>query len=691
VLERPGDGLPRAQGRPGARHADEGGSLQGRLDTMRATTEAVYKVIDVLGRVTTVQEAARAALDTLRETFGWLYGSFWTLDPEERVLKFAVDSGSINEEFRRATLQARFHEGEGLPGRAWKSRDLFFQPDLEREQEFLRAREARRAGVRSGVAFPILDGGQVVGTMDFFTTETLDPFDERLEALRNVGRLVSNTLYVLRVAEDAALATADSQAVNLVIERVGRAGTAEEAARAALDTLRETFGWLHGTFWRLDPEENVLKFAVDSGSINEEFRRATLQARFREGEGLPGRAWQTRDLLFEPDLGNSRQFLRASVARQTGVKSGVFFPVLDEEETLHGTIELLTTETRALSQRRLSALRNVGRLVSAAIGRISKLAELVDAEQRQRAMTAQLREILALVDQTSRTIAGSSGQLSSASQRMGGVADQTLAQANAASAVAEQVSANAQTVAAGVEEMGVSIKEIAANASEAAKVASTAVAAADTTNSTVARLGESSAEIGKIIKVITTIAGQTNLLALNATIEAARAGEAGKGFAVVANEVKELAKETARASEDIGRKIGAIQRDTAEAVQAIDQIGAVIKQINEIQRAIAGAVEEHTATTGEIAETLTEAAQGSKEIAQNISAVARAASQTTEGVAEIQQASSALARLSSELHTLVGRSGLDAANAPAHARGSPGHDRPAVPPSPENHAAPGRR
>src|SRR5437868_14229072 len=163
--------------------------------------------------------------------------------------------------------------------------------------------------------------------------------------------------------------------------------------------------------------------------------------------------------------------------------------------------------------------------------------------------------------------------------------------------------------------MNASIREIAKNASEAARVAGTAVKVAETTNGTIAQLGVSSAEIGQVTKAITSIAQQTNLLALNATIEAARAGEAGKGFAVVANEVKELAKETARATEDIGQKIEAIQRDAHGAVQAIAQIGAIIHQIDDIQNTIASAVEEQTATTAEMGRNVGEAATRSSEIA----------------------------------------------------------------------------
>jgi methyl-accepting chemotaxis protein len=221
------------------------------------------------------------------------------------------------------------------------------------------------------------------------------------------------------------------------------------------------------------------------------------------------------------------------------------------------------------------------------------------------------------------------------------------------SAAAEQISRSVETVSAGSEEMGASIREISQNATEAARVASDAVAITASTSATMNKLGESSAEIGNVIKVITSIAEQTNLLALNATIEAARAGEAGKGFAVVASEVKDLAQETARATEDISRRVEAIQADTNGAVTAIEEISRVIARISDFQTTIASAVEEQTATTSEMNRSVSEAASGTGEIAENITGVAEAARITSQGVTESQQATADLARMSQELNTLV--------------------------------------
>jgi len=283
-------------------------------------------------------------------------------------------------------------------------------------------------------------------------------------------------------------------------------------------------------------------------------------------------------------------------------------------------------------------------------------------------MAETLSASMGSIGQNSQALASSAEQLTAVSQQMTSNAEETSAQSNVVSAAAEQVTKNLQTVATATEEMTASIKEIAKNANEAAAVATAAVKTAETTNATVAKLGQASNEIGQVIKVITSIAQQTNLLALNATIEAARAGEAGKGFAVVANEVKELAKETAKATEDITQKIEAIQSDTKGAVDAIGEISTVITQINDISNTIASAVEEQTATTNEIARNVTEAAEGGKQVGQNIEAVATAAKSTTSGASDTQNAASELARMAAELQTLVGQFKFDGAGgAPARA------------------------
>ena len=285
--------------------------------------------------------------------------------------------------------------------------------------------------------------------------------------------------------------------------------------------------------------------------------------------------------------------------------------------------------------------------------------EIGDMAKALNQMLHNLNASMAAMGESSTALASSSEELSAVSHQMSAAAEETATQSNVVAAAAEQVTQNLQSVATATEEMGSSIKEIAKNANEAARVATSAVQTAETTNATVAKLGDSSAEIGQVIKVITSIAQQTNLLALNATIEAARAGEAGKGFAVVANEVKELAKDTAKATEDISRRIEAIQSDTRGAVEAIGQISGIINQINDISNTIASAVEEQTATTNEITRNIHEAARGGSQVAENIGAVAQAAKSTTQGANDTQTASGELARMAAELQKVVAQFKFD--------------------------------
>jgi methyl-accepting chemotaxis protein len=617
------------------------------LDEANTNTRAVLQVVEAISRASTLDEAIRAALDTVKGAFSMAYASYWTVDPKERVLKFALESGSVNEEFRRVTANARFREGEGLSGRAWRQRDLFFTADIGQMTDCCRAPVAQRAGVKSGICFPIIVAGQVVGTMDFFALETLTPSSERLETLRGVGNLVSAAME--RVEKDATnarfMGMMNSQAASVTFANPEY--KIVYLNDPAIQMLRKVEQFLPVK------ADQIVGQNIDIFHKNPAHQRKLLG----NPSNFPLRGQikigpETFELIANPVYDDRRNLLGTLVSWECVTEK------LANEKLIKDNTEREKQHAEELRAKVDSILANVN---AAAQGDLTQEVEVCGTDtigqmgEALNQLLANLRDSIFSISQNAVALGTSSEEMSSVSGQMKGNAEETAAQSNVVSAAAEEVSKNVQTVSTAVEEMSASIKEIAKNASEGAKIATSAVQMANSTNDTITKLGQSSTEIGQVIKVITTIAGQTNLLALNATIEAARAGEAGKGFAVVANEVKELAKKTAEATEDISRKIEAIQTDTKGAVEAIKQISLIIGQINDLSNSIAGAVEEQTATTNEMARNVTEAAKGASEIAQNITAVAQAAQSTTEGAGNVQTASGELSRMAADLQELVGR------------------------------------
>lgn len=475
--------------------------------------------------------AHRTVVDALSAALRLAYGAVW-LPAGGGEFRLAFETGDITPTMSAAWARAgvRFDDSGGLGGLALRRKEPITSDDGGELPSCLRWQAASGAGARHGAFVPVLDQGQVIGVHEYYSSDALPFFGARSETWKALSSVVSSAC--VRAQHAAALKQIldDQVAVTTVVGNVGEARDEAAALRTALETVRTAFGWAYGSFWALDHEANVLRFQTESGSAGEEFRTVTLAASFAEGVGVSGRAWQRRDLVFVPDLAEVTDCVRAPAAQRAGVRSGVCFPIICGGHVI-GTMDFFVTETIALSESRASALRNVATLVS------------------------QRLEVLR----------------------------RTEADAGNARALLETVS------------------RLREAASTAGQVADDAVAQVSTMTTEVEALGQASAAIGEVIAVISGIADQTNLLALNATIEAARAGERGKGFAVVASEVKELARETAKATQRVTDQIAALQASSETVSAGIHTTSEIIGELDAVQARIGEVLEEQVsmATTFE--------------------------------------------------------------------------------------------
>ncbi|MEZ4445597.1 MAG: methyl-accepting chemotaxis protein [Polyangiaceae bacterium] len=666
-----------------------------------------------------ISDVVAAAVGAVLEAFQWPHATVFEVDHGAEVLRVSDEVGSFGRAFAKAGKDHEELAGQGIAGRAWAAHEVYYSDDLSELGQSPRGKAAKRAGATHAVAVPVVVAERVEAVIELYSSEAPAVSRERRRVLAAVANIVAARLGALQQPEGAGDGSmlshmhtiVDNAPFNVMLaDPDGVIRYINKASERTLKTIehllpckvgevvgntfdqfhqnpKKTRGVVaatrssqHGAIINLGDEKLELSVSGINGDDGEYLGTMVTWSVVTAKVELEAEAARIRSMvenapinimLADPDgiiqymnpasrktlesiehllpckvkdiVGNSFDQFHKNPAHQRAFAA-------DPKRLPHNAIISLGDEKLDLM---VSAIYGASGEYIGPMVTWSVVTDKLRAEENMRIVREQIAE-------HAQTLGASAAELSATSVQMGGTADQTSQNANLVLSAAQEVTDNVQTVASGAEEMSASIKEIAKSANEAARVANQAVAAAEATNDTVSKLGVSSEEIGKVVKVITSVAQQTNLLALNATIEAARAGEAGKGFAVVANEVKELAKETAKATEEIAQKIEAIQKDTQGAVQAIGEIGTIIGQINDLQNTIASAVEEQTATTNEIARNVAEAARGSSEIAENMGGLAAGAQETAQGASDTNAAANGLAKLATELEELVQRLKSDA-------------------------------
>ncbi|WP_432513001.1 methyl-accepting chemotaxis protein [Kineococcus sp. SYSU DK001] len=483
--------------------------------------EAVLAALD--SGVTTELDAQLACVRALVQALDLSYGGVWLPGPDGRF-HLAAEVGPLARALAATRDVVAAGAGDGCVGKALSTRQPVQCDDSAQVRDCPRWRAARAAGAGSGGHLPVVEDGRVVAVHEYYAVAELPFFGGRAEKWQAITRVAA---HARRRALDTALLQEtlnDRAAVTTVVTEVGAAADQDGALRKALETVRKAFGWAYGSYWALDPATGTLRFKVESGSAGEEFRRVTLSASFAEGVGLSGRAWRQRDLVFVRDLAEVTDCVRAPAAQRAGVKSGVCFPILSEGQVV-GTMDFFATDVIELSESRASSLRNVQQLVSQ---RLDVLRRVEDEAANS----------AALLDTVSR------------------LRDAVL---------------------------------------DAGRVADSANGRASSMTGEVDALTAASAAVGEVIRIISGIADQTNLLALNATIEAARAGELGRGFAVVASEVKDLARETADATQRVSQQIAGIQASSSSVSTGITETAAIIHELDAVQARISDVIEEQVA------------------------------------------------------------------------------------------------
>jgi methyl-accepting chemotaxis protein len=543
------------------------GHTSNDLIESRMNTQVIVQVLSAVNRAKSVPELMKAALDAVRSVFEWAYGSYWTIDSSDNTLRFALDSGNVSDEFRQASRDSRFHEGMGLSGRAWRNRDFFFTPDIGTMTDCPRAPLAKRLGVKSGMCFPIIVNGAVIGTMDFFTTYVFEPTQERQEVMRTVASIISSGVAKFETARIQSML--DQAPINVIF------ADHEFKIRYLNPTSIKTLQKLD-KYLPIRPEQ-MLGQSIDIFHKNPDHQRRLIS----DPRRLPHQANiqvgpETLSLLVSPILDQERKPVgamltweiitdRIRMEKEIKENNDRQQQLAEEEkrrgEELRGKVDAILEVVQMVADGDFS--REVPDLGDDAVGQMGLALN--------QAMTS-IRQTLEQVKEVANSLVIAAQELASASTEI--------------SSGAQEQASSLEETASSLEEMTATIRQNSDSAQQARQFAEGSREVAEKGGSVVSsaveamnEINRSSKKISDIIITIDEIAFQTNLLALNAAVEAARAGEQGRGFAVVAAEVRNLAQRSAGAAKEIKGLIQDSVRKVETGSDLVNQSGLTLNEI----------------------------------------------------------------------------------------------------------------
>jgi methyl-accepting chemotaxis protein len=610
--------------------------------------QATSATLFVLAQAVSPIDAVERALEALRASFGWELGVYWTLSEDEQFHGFSLCSGEAPPILLEHLKGAKAKSGSGVVGRAFKRGDVAIGEARADSSDDPIGSAVARAGYVMQIAVPILLGQKVVGIMLLVSQEGAEVSESRRDVLRNVAILMSSSFERMNQVREVQDLASSSEAVNRVLRRITLAGSASEAARGAMEAVRDAFEWDYGVCLARN-DDGVLRAVSDAGTAEEVFRTAVFGTSISLGRGFAGEAWLTRQLVVVEDLSEAANDPRAVAARAASIRAGVCLPLVSNNEVI-AVIEVWSRRKLVLSRARLEGLRSVASAVSSTLERLEERDGFAASLQL---FASELTEVSGALRGTTAEQSASAQELASAIGEVTATLSELRETSGEALRNAESVIAKAegafQISASGRQSVGRAIDSMRAIREQVGEIAER-----------ILQLNDQTSQIGSIISTVNEISAQSKLLALNAAIEAARAGEHGKGFGVVASEIRSLAEQSKEATGQVREILGEIQAGTNAAVVAAEQgtkkseSGMELADLSgEKIQELAQSMEESSSSARLIANSARQQSAGIDQVAQALVAISNATNATASGLKQTEQATSQLVTLADRMATIV--------------------------------------